>query len=348
MIEDKNRQRTELSDLGEFALIDHLTKNFKMNHKSTIKGVGDDAAVLDFKDNKIVVTTDLLVEGVHFDLSYMPLKHLGYKSVVVNLSDVCAMNATPTQITVSIAVSNRFPLEALEELYAGIETAASVYNIDVIGGDTTSSTTGLLISITAIGTIDDNNEVYRHGAKPNDLLVVSGDLGGAYLGLQILEREKEVYKVNPNNQPDLEPYSYIIERQLKPEARKDIIKLLKDLDVKPTSMIDISDGLSSEIMHICKQSEVGCDLFEDKIPLDPVVISTCEEFNMDSTTVALNGGEDYELLLTISQEDYPKIKANPSLTVIGFIKEKQAGIHLVTRAETKIPIKAQGWKNFNA
>jgi len=348
MIEDKNRQRTELSDLGEFALIDHLTKNFKMNHKSTIKGVGDDAAVLDFKDNKIVVTTDLLVEGVHFDLSYMPLKHLGYKSVVVNLSDVCAMNATPTQITVSIAVSNRFPLEALEELYAGIETAASIYNIDVIGGDTTSSTTGLLISITAIGIIDDDNEVYRHGAKPNDLLVVSGDLGGAYLGLQILEREKEVYKVNPNNQPDLEPYSYIIERQLKPEARKDIIKLLKDLDVKPTSMIDISDGLSSEIMHICKQSEVGCDLFEDKIPLDPVVISTCEEFNMDSTTVALNGGEDYELLLTISQEDFPKIKANPSLTVIGFIKEKESGIHLVTRAETKIPIKAQGWKNFNA
>ena len=319
-----------------------------MNHKSTIKGVGDDAAVLCFKDNKIVVTTDLLVEGVHFDLSYMPLKHLGYKSVVVNLSDVCAMNATPTQITVSIAVSNRFPLEALEELYAGIETAASIYNIDVIGGDTTSSTTGLLISITAIGTIDDNNEVYRHGAKPNDLLVVSGDLGGAYLGLQILEREKEVYKVNPNNQPDLEPYSYIIERQLKPEARKDIIKLLKDLDVKPTSMIDISDGLSSEIMHICKQSEVGCDLFEDKIPLDPVVISTCEEFNMDSTTVALNGGEDYELLMTVSQADFPKIKANPSLTVIGFIKEKESGIHLVTRAETKIPIKAQGWKNFNA
>ncbi|MFH6767609.1 thiamine-phosphate kinase [Gaetbulibacter aquiaggeris] len=348
MIEDKNIQRTELSDLGEFGLIDHLTKNFKMNHKSTIKGIGDDAAVLDFKDNKIVVTTDLLVEGVHFDLSYMPLKHLGYKSVVVNLSDVCAMNATPTQITVSIAVSNRFPLEALEELYAGIETAASIYNIDVVGGDTTSSTTGLLISITAIGTIDGDNEVYRHGAKPNDLLVVSGDLGGAYLGLQILEREKEVYKVNPNNQPDLEPYSYIIERQLKPEARKDIIKLLKDLDVKPTSMIDISDGLSSEIMHICKQSEVGCDLFEEKLPLDPVVISTCEEFNIDSTTVALNGGEDYELLLTVSQEDFPKIKANPSLTVIGFIKEKESGIHLVTRAETKIPIKAQGWKNFNA
>jgi thiamine-monophosphate kinase len=347
MIEDKNQQRTQLSDLGEFGLIDHLTKNFKIHHSSTVKGIGDDAAVLDFKNKKIVVTTDLLVEGVHFDLSYMPLKHLGYKSVVVNVSDVCAMNAVPTQITVSIAVSNRFPLEALEELYAGIETAAAIYNVDVVGGDTTSSTKGLLISVTAIGTIEDENEVYRSGAKPNDLLVVSGDLGGAYMGLQILEREKEVYKVNPNNQPDLEPYSYIIERQLKPEARKDIVKLLSDLGVKPSSMIDISDGLSSEIIHICKQSEVGCDLFEEKIPLDPVVISTCEEFNIDSTTVALNGGEDYELLFTISQEDYPKIKANPSLTVIGFIKEKEAGIHLVTRAETRIPIKAQGWKNFN-
>ena len=348
MIEDKNQERTQLSDLGEFGLIDHLTKNFKINHQSTVKGIGDDAAVLDFKNNKIVVTTDLLVEGVHFDLSYMPLKHLGYKAVIVNLSDVCAMNALPTQITVSIAVSNRFPLEALEELYAGIETAASIYNIDVVGGDTTSSTKGLLISITAIGTLEGDNEVYRNGAKPNDLLVVSGDLGAAYMGLQILEREKEVYKVNPNNQPDLESYSYIIERQLKPEARKDIIKLLKDLDVKPTAMIDISDGLSSEIMHICKQSDVGCDLFEEKIPLDPVVISTCEEFNIDSTTVALNGGEDYELLFTISQDDFPKIKANPNLTVIGFIKEKESGMHLVTRAETKIQIKAQGWKNFSA
>jgi len=348
MIEDKNQQRTQLSDLGEFGLIDHLTKNFKVNQSSTIKSIGDDAAVLDFKNKKIVVTTDLLVEGVHFDLSYMPLKHLGYKSIVVNLSDVCAMNAVPTQVTVSIAVSNRFPLEALEELYAGIETAASIYSVDVVGGDTTSSTKGLLISVTAIGVVEDNVEVYRNGAKPNDLLVVSGDLGGAYMGLQILEREKEVYKVNPNNQPDLEPYSYIIERQLKPEARKDIVKLLKDLGVKPTSMIDISDGLSSEIMHICKQSEVGCDLFEEKIPLDPVVISTCEEFNIDSTTIALNGGEDYELLFTISQEDYPKIKANPSLTVIGFMKDKEAGIHLVTRADTRVPIKAQGWKNFSA
>ena len=344
MIEDKNQQRTQLSDLGEFALIDHLTKNFKINHTSTIKGVGDDAAVLEFKDKKIVVTTDLLVEGVHFDLSYVPLKHLGYKAVVVNLSDVCAMNAKPTQITVSIALSNRFPLEAIEELYAGIETAAKIYNIDVIGGDTSSSNTGLLISITAIGEVEE--AVYRNGAKPNDLLVVSGDLGGAFMGLQVLEREKEVYKVNPNNQPDLELYSYIIERQLKPEARVDVIQLLKDLDVKPTAMIDISDGLSSEIIHLCKQSDVGCDLYEDKIPLDPQVISTCEEFNIDSTTVALNGGEDYELLFTISQTDFPKIKANPSLSVIGFITEVKNGMHLVTRADSRIPIKAQGWKNF--
>ncbi|MDO5972241.1 thiamine-phosphate kinase [Flavivirga aquimarina] len=347
MIEDKNQQRTQLSDLGEFGLIDHLTKNFEIKHKSTVKGIGDDAAVLGFKNKNIVITTDLLVEGVHFDLSYMPLKHLGYKSVIVNLSDVYAMNAEATQITVSIAVSNRFPLEALEDLYVGIETAAKIYNIDVVGGDTTSSTTGLLISVTAIGEVKSNNEVYRDGAKPNDLLVVTGDLGAAYMGLQVLEREKEVYKVNPNSQPDLSPYSYIIERQLKPEARKDIIKLLKDLEVKPSSMIDISDGLSSEIIHLCKQSKVGCDVYEEKIPLDPQVISTCEEFNIDSTTVALNGGEDYELLFTMSQDDYSKIKANPNLTVIGYMKVAQVGIHLVTRADTKIPIKAQGWKNFN-
>ena len=347
MIEDKNQQRTPLSTLGEFGLIDHLTSNFKINRTSTIKGIGDDAAVLIHNDKHIVVTTDLLVEGVHFDLSYMPLKHLGYKAVVVNLSDVYAMNANANQITVSIAVSNRFPLEALEELYSGIETAASIYNIDVVGGDTTSSTSGLLISITAIGEVNKDDVVYRNGAKPNDLLVVTGDLGGAYLGLQVLEREKEVFKVNPNSQPDLDKYTYIIERQLKPEARKDIVKLLKDLDVKPTSMIDISDGLSSEIIHLCKQSEVGCDLYENKIPLDPQVISTCEEFDIDSTTVALNGGEDYELLMTISQKDFPKIKANPNLTIIGYITEASAGMHLVTRAETKVPITAQGWNALN-
>ena len=343
MIEDKGQQRTQLSDLGEFGLIEHLTKAFKVKRKSTLKSIGDDAAVLDFKSKQIVVTTDLLIEGVHFDLSYMPLKHLGYKAVIVNLSDVYAMNAEATQVTISIAVSNRFPLEALEELYAGIETAANVYGVDVVGGDTTSSTSGLLISVTAIGEVNKDNVVYRNSAKPTDLLVVSGDLGGAYMGLQVLEREKEVFKVNSNNQPDLDQYSYIIERQLKPEARKDIIKLLNDLEVKPTSMIDISDGLSSEIMHLCKQSKVGCDLYENKIPLDPQVISTCEEFNIDSTTIALNGGEDYELLMTISQEDYPKIKANPNLTVIGYMTEESVGMHLVTRAETKIPIIAQGW-----
>jgi len=347
MIEDKNQQRTQLSDLGEFGLIEHLTKHFKVKQASTVKSIGDDAAVLKFDHKKIVVTTDLLIEGVHFDLSYMPLKHLGYKAVIVNLSDVYAMHAKATQITVSIAVSNRFPVEALEDLYAGIQAAASIYNIDVVGGDTTSSNKGLLISVTAIGEVTSENEVYRSGAKPNDLLVVSGDLGAAYMGLQVLEREKEVYKVNPNSTPDLDAYTYIIERQLKPEARKDIVELLEDLEVKPSSMIDISDGLSSEIMHICKQSKVGCDIYEDKIPLDPQVISTCEEFNIDSTTVALNGGEDYELLFTISQDDYLKIKANPHLSIIGHIKEENEGIHLITRANTKIPIIAQGWKNFN-
>ncbi|WP_299884087.1 thiamine-phosphate kinase [uncultured Lacinutrix sp.] len=347
MIEDKNQLRTPLSELGEFGLIDHLTNQFEIKHKSTVKGIGDDAAVLNIEEDRIVVTTDMLVEGVHFDLSYVPLKHLGYKAVVVNLSDVYAMNAAATQITVSIAVSNRFPLEALEELYSGIALASKIYNIDVIGGDTTSSTSGLLISVTAIGQVKPDDEVYRSGAKPNDLLVVTGDLGGAYMGLQILEREKEVFKVNPNNQPDLDAYTYIMERQLKPEARKDIVKLLKDLDVKPTAMIDVSDGLSSEILHICKASHVGCDLYEDKIPLDPQVISTCEEFDIDSTTVALNGGEDYELLMTISQEDFPKIKANPNLSVIGYITEESSGAHLVTRAETKIPLQAQGWKSFN-
>ncbi|OBX23588.1 MULTISPECIES: thiamine-phosphate kinase [Bizionia] len=347
MIEDKNQQRTQLENLGEFALIDHLTSNFKITQKSTIKSIGDDAAVLDFGKKQAVVSTDLLVEGVHFDLSYMPLKHLGYKAIMVNLSDIYAMNAMATQVTVSIAVSNRFPLEALEELYDGIHTAASIYGVDVVGGDTTSSTSGLLISVTAIGEVAKGEAVYRSGAKPNDLLVVSGDLGGAYMGLQILEREKAVFKVNPNSQPDLDQYTYIVERQLKPEARKDIITLLKELDVKPTSMIDISDGLSSEILHLCKHSEVGCDLYEDKIPLDPQVISSCEEFNIDSTTVALNGGEDYELLFTISQEDFPKIQANPNFSVIGFMQEAGAGMHLVTRAETKIPLKAQGWKSFN-
>ncbi|WP_440120627.1 thiamine-phosphate kinase [Tenacibaculum sp. Ill] len=347
MLEDKNQERTSLAELGEFGLINHLTKHFKMYHSSTVKGVGDDAAVISASDKETVITTDLLVEGVHFDLSYMPLKHLGYKAVMVNLSDVYAMNADAEQITVSIAVSNRFPLEAIEELYAGIQLACDTYKVDLVGGDTTSSTKGILISVTAIGKANKEDIVYRNGAKATDLIVVSGDLGGAYLGLQVLEREKQVFQVNPQNQPDLDKYTYIIERQLKPEARKDIPKLLEELEVKPTSMIDISDGLSSEIMHICTQSKTGCKIYEDKLPLDPQVISTSEEFNMDSTMIALSGGEDYELLFTVSIDDYDKIKGNPNLTVIGHITEENEGMNLVTRANQEIELKAQGWNSFS-
>ena len=343
MLEDKTPQRTQLSQLGEFGLIDHLTKNFDVKHASTLKSIGDDAAVLDFGTKKAVVSTDLLIEGVHFDLAYMPLRHLGYKAVVVNLSDICAMNAKPTQITVSVAVSNRFPLEALEELFDGITLAAKVYNIDVIGGDTTSSQKGLIISVTAIGEANEDEIVYRNGAKEGDLLVVTGDLGSAYMGLQVLEREKQVFQVNPNNQPDLDAYTYLIERQLKPEARTDVRELLEQLNVKPTSMIDVSDGLSSEILHICKQSKVGCNLYEEKIPVDPQFINVCEEFNIDSTTIAINGGEDYELLFTIALDDFDKIKANPNFTVVGHIVKEEESSHLITRANTKIPLKARGW-----
>ncbi len=346
MIEDKNQQRTSLSQLGEFGLIEHLTKKFDIKQPSTFKSIGDDAAVLDFKDKKIVVSTDLLIEGVHFDLGYVPLKHLGYKAVVANLSDICAMNAKPTQITVSVAVSNRFPLEALEELFDGIENASQTYKVDVIGGDTTSSQKGLIISITAIGEADEAELVYRNGAKETDLLVVSGDLGSAYMGLQVLEREKQVYQVNPNSQPDLDAYTYLIERQLKPEARTDVRTLLHALEIKPTSMIDISDGLSSEIIHICKQSKVGCNLYEDKLPVDPQFISVCEEFNIDSTTVAINGGEDYELLFTIAMADFEKIKGNPNFTIIGHMTQESEGIHLITRANTKIALKARGWDSL--
>ncbi|UOX34714.1 thiamine-phosphate kinase [Flavobacterium sediminilitoris] len=347
MLEDKNQKKTSIAELGEFGLIDHLTKNIQITQESTIKSIGDDAAVLDFNNKKVVISTDLLIEGVHFDLAYMPLKHLGYKAVVVNISDICAMNATATQITVSIAISNRFPLEAVEELYEGIQLAAKTYNVDIIGGDTTSSQKGLIISITAIGESNLDEIVYRNGAQPNDLLVVTGDIGAAYMGLQVLEREKQVFQVNPNNQPDLEHYSYLIERQLKPEARKDIKELLSKLEVKPTSMIDVSDGLSSEILHICKQSNVGCNLYEDKIPADPQLINVCEEFNIDITTIALSGGEDYELLFTIKMDDFDKIKANPNFTVIGHITEEKEGIHLITRANTKIPLKARGWNSLS-
>jgi len=347
MFENKNTPRTPISSLGEFGLIDHLTQSIQISHSSTVKGIGDDAAVIAPEEGQqLVVTTDMLVEGVHFDLGYMPLKHLGYKAVMVNLSDVYAMNARATQITVSIAVSSRFPVEALEELYAGIQTAAKLYQIDVVGGDTTASTSGMILSITALGVVHKDDVVYRSGAKPSDLLVVTGDLGAAYLGLQVLEREKQVFKVNPNAQPELDQYTYLVERQLKPEARKDIPKLLKDLEVKPTSMIDISDGLSSEVIHLCKSSKVGCKLYEDKIPLDPQVISTCEEFELDSTTIALSGGEDYELLFTIDMADFPKIKANPHLTVIGHMTEEKEGMHLVTRASTQIPLIARGWNSI--
>ncbi|WP_291115031.1 thiamine-phosphate kinase [Flavobacterium sp. UBA6135] len=346
MLEDKNPQKTSIDQLGEFGLIDHLTKNFQIKNASTIKGIGDDAAVLNFGTNKMVVSTDFLIEGVHFDLAYMPLKHLGYKAVTVNLSDICAMNAKPTQITVSIAVSNRFPLEAIEELYEGIALASEIYKVDIIGGDTTSSQKGLLLSITAIGEAKEEEIVYRNGAKATDLLVVTGDIGSAYMGLQVLEREKQVFQVNPNNQPDLENYTYLIERQLKPEARTDIKELLEKLEVKPTAMIDISDGLSSEIIHLCKQSEVGCKLYEEKLPLDPQLITVCEEFKIDSTTIALSGGEDYELLFTIPIDDFSKIKGNPNLTVIGHMVNKKEGIHLITRANEAIELKSLGWNSF--
>jgi thiamine-monophosphate kinase len=346
MLEDKNTQKTSLAELGEFGLINHITKYFKVAHSSTVKAIGDDAAVLDASEKQTLVTTDLLVEGVHFDLSYMPLKHLGYKAVMVNLSDVYAMNAAAEQITVSIAVSNRFPLEAIEELYAGIQLACDTYKIDLIGGDTTSSTKGMLISVTAIGKANAADIVYRNGAKETDLIVVSGDLGAAYLGLQVLEREKQVFQVDPNNQPDLDNYTYLIERQLKPEARKDISGLLKELEVQPTAMIDISDGLSSELFHICTQSKVGCKIYEDKLPLDPQVISACEEFELDSTMVALSGGEDYELLFTVPISDFDKVKANPNFSIIGHITAENQGLQLITRANQEIELKAQGWNSL--
>ncbi|MCC6599887.1 MAG: thiamine-phosphate kinase [Crocinitomicaceae bacterium] len=342
------QNRTELETLGEFGLIKHLTQYFVPKHPTTVRGVGDDAAIIaPEKRDHVVVTTDMLVEGVHFDLIYTPLKHLGYKSIVVNLSDVYAMNAIPTQLTVSLAVSNRFSLEALEELYSGIQKACDWYGVDLVGGDTTSSRSGLVLSITAIGMAAENRIVTRAGAREHDLLVVSGDLGSAYMGLQVLEREKEVFRANPQAQPDLAGFDYILERQLKPEARKDIIELLQRLDIKPTAMIDISDGLASEILHIADQSLVGCDLYEDKIPIDPGTIKAAMDFGLDPTTVALSGGEDYELLFTIRQSDYEKMKGNPSLTVIGHITLQESGCNLVTRSGTLIPLTAQGWNAFH-
>ena len=343
MLEDKNIPKTPIASLGEFALIETITKDFSIYDSSTQVGVGDDAAVIQHGDEESLVSTDLLIEGVHFDLSYMPLKHLGYKAVMVNLSDVYAMNGIATQITVSIAVSNRFPLEAIEELYAGIRLACNNYKVDLVGGDTTSSTKGLLLSVTAIGKAPKEEIALRSGAKEGNLVVVTGDLGGAYMGLQVLEREKAVFQVNPQSQPDLSEYSYCIERQLKPEARTDIKALLKELDVKPTAMIDVSDGLSSEIIHLSKASKLGCQIYEDKIPIDPEVGKTCEEFNINNTTAALNGGEDYELLFTIDQSDFEKVKGHPHLSIIGHMTDEPSGYNMVTGLGQQIELTAQGW-----
>lgn len=345
MLEEKPG-RTELSELGEFGLIKHLTENIILKNESSVKGVGDDAAVINYKNKYAVVTTDMLLEGIHFDLAYMPLRHLGYKTVIVNLSDIYAMNATPKQITISLGISNRFSVEAVEELYKGIYVACEKYGVDLIGGDTSSSLSGLVISVTAIGEAEKEDIVYRSGAKENDLLCVSGDLGGAYMGLQLLEREKKIFKENPNIQPDLSGNDYILERQLKPEARKDIPEILKALNVLPTSMIDISDGLASEVLHICNQSDVGCTVYEEKIPIDPTTYNKAREFNLDPTVCALSGGEDYELLFTIDLKDYDKIKGNPDISVIGHISNKSAGKNLITKSGTQHPITAQGWNAF--
>lgn len=336
--------KTALSELGEFGLIRRLTENIVLKNESSLKGVGDDCAVLDFKNKKIVVTTDLLTEGIHFNLMYVPLRHLGYKAVTVNLSDVYAMNATPKQITVSIAVSAKMSVEAIEELYSGIYLACERYDVDLVGGDTTSSLTGLTISVTAIGEADEEDLVYRNGAKNTDLLCVTGDLGGAYMGLQLLERENEVFKVNPKMMPQFAGYDYILERQLKPEARKDIPLLFKELGIKPTSMIDISDGLSSEILHLCTESEVGCRLYEDRLLYDNQTKKMAGELNINPLVAALNGGEDYELLFTLPVTDHDKIRNHPDISVIGHITDKSEGVNLITAGVgQEIPLQAQGW-----
>jgi len=346
MFENKDTPKTPLSDYGEFALIEHLTKSFKLKNESSIIGIGDDSAVVNYKSKLSLMTSDILVEGVHFDLSYMPLKHLGYKSVVVNLSDIYAMNGDAKQIIVSIAASNRFTVESLEELYSGIKLACKNFKVDLVGGDTSSSTKGLIISITAFGESKKNNITTRSGSKSNDLLVVSGDLGAAYMGLQVLEREKAVFKINPKSQPDLNEYSYCIGRQLKPEARKDIIELFKEKNIVPTSMIDISDGLSSEILHLAKAANKGVTIYEEKLPIDPEVIKISEEFKINPLTSALNGGEDYELLFTIEQKDYTKIKTNKQLTVIGHVTDNPINCNLINLKGEQIKLVAQGWKNF--
>lgn len=342
----ENKGRTEIGELGEFGLIDHLVKNIKLNQPTTIKGAGDDAAVLAAEGKKVLISTDMLLEGVHFDLSYTPLRHLGYKAIQVNLSDIYAMNASAAQVTVSLGFSSKFPLEAIEELYSGMILACERYNVDIIGGDTTSSKQGLVISVTSIGYADEQDIVYRNGAGEGDLICVSGDLGGAYIGLQLLEREKQVFLENPNIQPDLEGKDYIVERQLKPEARKDVVDLLRAAGIKPTAMIDVSDGLSSELIHICRQSETGCMIYEEKLPVDPMTYDTARQFGLDPTVAALNGGEDYELLFTVKQHDYDKLKNNADISIIGHITDKNSGLSMTSRSGNVHELKAQGWQAF--
>jgi thiamine-monophosphate kinase len=340
-------QRTEISAYGEFGLIKHLTEKFKNINPSTLKGVGDDAAVLNYENKKVLVTTDLLLEGIHFDLIYVPLMHLGYKAAVVNFSDIYAMNGEPKQITVSIGVSKRFSVEDLDQLYAGIQLACDKYGVDMIGGDTSASLTGLTISITCIGEAEEDKIVYRNGAKSTDLICVTGDLGSAYMGLQLLEREKVVFSANDEAQPDFEEREYILQRQLKPEARKDIIKLLREKGIVPTAMMDISDGLSSELMHICSQSNVGCRIYEDKIPINYQAVVMAEELNMNIVTAALNGGEDYELLFTVSLEDYDKIVPLEGIAIVGHTTKPELGLQLVGREGEEIELRAQGWNSLS-
>lgn len=335
--------RTEISTLGEFGLIKHLTQGIELKNSSTKYGVGDDAAVLEYPDKQVLVTTDLLMEGVHFDLTYVPLKHLGYKAAIVNISDIYAMNGTPRQMTVSIALSKRFCIEDMEEFYAGLRLACNLHNIDIVGGDTTSSLTGLAISITCIGEADKDKVVYRNGAKETDLICVTGDLGAAYMGLQLLEREKIVFKGEKDAQPDFAGKEYLLERQLKPEARGDIIQKLSELNIKPTAMMDISDGLSSELMHICTQSNAGCRIYEEHIPIDYQTAVMAEEFNMNLTTCAMNGGEDYELLFTVPIADHEKVSAMEGVKLIGHITKPELGCALITRDGQEFELKAQGW-----
>ena len=343
IFEDKGVNTTSIESLGEFGLIDHLTNGITTKNSSTVKGIGDDAAVIDIGDKYQLVSTDLLVEGVHFDLAYMPLKHLGYKAVAINVSDICAMNGDAKQITLGLALSNRYTVEALEELYDGIKSACEHYGVDLVGGDTTSSTSGLMISVTVLGEVDKNKITYRSGAKVNDLVVCTGDLGAAYLGLQILNREKEMFKENPTIQPDLTGNDYVLRRQLKPEAATKYTQILKELDIVPTSMIDISDGLSSEALHLSKSSEVGITLHEDKIPVDYTAMNLANEFNMNPIFCALSGGEDYELLFTIGQEHYEKLKKDPDFTIVGFVTDKSEGNNFIANDGSSHPLTAQGW-----